>query len=145
MDLHQGRRDDFYLRSSVLRGQVMAEIGGNAVWQRGYVYAGSSLMAVQQNSVFWTYEDPVTKSKRVCDVNGNTVSTIELDPWGADTNRSIASAFQPRKYRSYERDGNGSDEAMFRRYNRQHSRFDQPDPYEGSYDLTDPQSLNRYA
>ena len=39
----------------------------------------------------------------------------------------------------------GSDEAMFRRYNRWHSRFDQPDPYDGSYDATDPQSFNRYA
>ncbi|MGH9904947.1 MAG: hypothetical protein ACRD8U_05095, partial [Pyrinomonadaceae bacterium] len=28
---------------------------------------------------------------------------------------------------------------------RWHSRFDQPDPYDGSYSLTDPQSFNRYA
>jgi hypothetical protein len=34
---------------------------------------------------------------------------------------------------------------MFRRYNRWQSRFDQPDPYDGSYDATDPQSFNRYA
>jgi hypothetical protein len=34
---------------------------------------------------------------------------------------------------------------MFRRYNRWHSRFDQPDPYEGSYDLTNPQTFNRYS
>jgi hypothetical protein len=34
---------------------------------------------------------------------------------------------------------------MFRRYNRWWSRFDQPDPYAGSYDLGDPQSFNRYA
>jgi RHS repeat-associated protein len=54
-------------------------------------------------------------------------------------------AFQPKKFTSYERDANGSDEAMFRRYNRWHSRFDQPDPYDGSYSLTDPQSFNRYA
>jgi RHS repeat-associated protein len=73
------------------------------------------------------------------------VSTIELDPWGADTPRSNNAAFQPRKFTSYERDGNGSDEAMFRRYNRWQSRFDQPDPYDGSYDATDPQSFNRYA
>ena len=32
-----------------------------------------------------------------------------------------------------------------RRYNRWWSRFDQPDPYDGSYDLADPQSLNRYS
>jgi RHS repeat-associated protein len=34
---------------------------------------------------------------------------------------------------------------MMRRFNRWHSRFDQPDPYEGSYDITDPQSFNRHA
>src|SRR5260370_26625945 len=91
------------------------------------------------------HEDPVTKSKRVTDSTGGIVSRIELDPWGADTNRSSNAAFQPHKYTKYERDGNASDEAMFRRFNRYHSRFDQPDPYGGSYDFSDPQSLNRYA
>jgi RHS repeat-associated protein len=57
---------------------------------------------------------------------------------------STNGAFQPKKFTSYERDANGTDEAMFRRYNRWHSRFDQPDPYDG-YDLTDPQSFNRYS
>ena len=135
----------WYLRSSVLGGQVIAEVDGNNVWQRGYVYAGSNLMAVQQSGVFWMHEDPVTKSKRTTDINGNTISSVELDPWGADTNRSSSAAFQPRKYTSYDRDGNGTDDAMFRRYNRMNSRFDQPDPYEGSYDFTNPQSFNRYA
>jgi RHS repeat-associated protein len=112
---------------------------------RGYVYQGGSLLAVQQGGVFWMHEDPVTKSKRVTDVNGSVVSAIELDPWGADTNRSGNQYFQPKRFTSYERDGNGSDEGMFRRYNRWHSRFDQPDPYDGSYKLDDPQSFNRYA
>jgi hypothetical protein len=34
---------------------------------------------------------------------------------------------------------------MHRRYNRWWGRFDQPDPSDGSYELTDPQSLNRYS
>ena len=91
------------------------------------------------------HEDPVTKSKRVTNSASAIVSTIELDPWGADTNRSNNGAFQPKKFTSYERDANGTDEAMFRRYNRWQSRFDQPDPYNGSYDFTNPQSFNRYA
>src|SRR5947207_15074541 len=104
------------------------------------------MLAIQQNNaVYWMHEDPVTKSKRVTDSSGAIVSMIELDPWGADTNKSSNAAFQPHKYTSYERDGNASDEAMFRRYNRYHSRFDQPDPYEGSYDTGDPQSFNRYS
>ncbi|MGI8838871.1 MAG: S8 family serine peptidase [Pyrinomonadaceae bacterium] len=138
-----------YLRSTVLGGQIVAEIdyiNGSWQWQRGYVYQGSQLLAVQQaGAVYWMHEDPVTKSKRVTDVNGNIVSTVEPDPWGAYTNRYSNGSFQPREFTSYERDANRSDEAMFRRYNRWHSRFDQPDPYDGSYELGDPQSFNRYA
>jgi len=134
-----------FLRSSVLGGQVVAEIdyvGGSWQWWRGYVYAGSQLLAVQQGGVFFVHEDAVTKSKRVTDMSGAIQSTIELDPWGADTNRSSNAAFQPKKFTSYERDANSTDEAMFRRYNRWHSRFDQPDPYDGSYDLTTPYSYH---
>jgi RHS repeat-associated protein len=99
----------------------------------------------QSGYYYWVHEDSVTKSKRVVDQWQTLVSTIELDPWGADTPRSNNAAFQPKKFTSYDRDGNGTDEAMFRRYNRWQSRFDQPDPYDGSYDFTDPQSFNRYA
>src|SRR5258705_1154213 len=34
---------------------------------------------------------------------------------------------------------------MMRRYTGKWHRFDQPDPYDGSYDMTDPQSFNRYS
>jgi RHS repeat-associated protein len=138
----------YYLRSSVLGGQVVAEISWASVswqWNRGYVYLGAQLLAVQQGGVYWMHEDPITKSKRVTDSAGAVVSTVETDPWGGDTNRSSNGAFQPKKFTSYDRDANGTDEAMFRRYNRSQSRFDQPDPYDGSYSLTNPQSFNRYA
>ena len=140
----------YYLRSSVFGGQVVAEIIWASVswqWSRGYVFGATGLLAVQQNGVYWMHEDPVTKSKRVTNSAGTVVSTIELDPWGGDAGAAWSSntTFQPKKFTSYDRDGNGSDEAMFRRHNRWHSRFDQPDPYGGSYKLSDPQSFNRYA
>ncbi|MFL6257525.1 MAG: RHS repeat domain-containing protein [Pyrinomonadaceae bacterium] len=143
-----------YLRSSVLGGQVVAEINYvNSAWQfaRGYVYSSMGLLAMQQagtpqqgGGIYFIHEDPVTKGKRVTNSNGGGVSTVEFDPFGAEANGSN-SAFQPRKFTTYERDPNGTDEAMFRRYNRRDARFDQPDPYHGSYDFADPQSLNRYA
>ncbi len=34
---------------------------------------------------------------------------------------------------------------MLRRYQSYWNRFSQPDPYDGSYNLTDPQSFNRYS
>lgn len=140
----------YYLRSSVLGGQIVAEITWASVswqWNRGYVYGGTGLLAIQQAGVFWMHEDPVTKSKRVTNSAGTIVSTVELDPWGADAGPAWSNntSFQPKKFTSYDRDGNGSDEAMFRRHNRWHSRFDQPDPYAGSYNMGDPQSFNRYS
>jgi RHS repeat-associated protein len=110
------------------------------------VYRGGELIAVKQNTVVsWVHQDPIAKSKRVTNSSGAVVSTIEMDPWGGETSRSSNAAFQPRQFTSYTRDANASDDAMHRRYNRWHARFDQPDPYAGSYDLTNPQSFNRYS
>ena len=94
----------YYLRSSVLGGQVVAEIVGSGTswsWNRSYVYSGSGLLAVQSaNSVSWVHEDPITKSKRITNSSGTVTSSIELDPWGADAGAawSSNSAFQPRKF-----------------------------------------------
>ncbi|MEK6278773.1 MAG: RHS repeat-associated core domain-containing protein [Acidobacteriota bacterium] len=87
----------------------------------------------------------MTKSQRVTNSAGTVVSTVELELWGGERNRSSNEAFQPKKFTTYERDANGSDDAMHRRYSRSQSRFSQPDPYDGSYSLTNPQSFNRYA
>jgi RHS repeat-associated protein len=136
----------YYLRSSVLGGQVVAELNSGGGWMRGYVYLGGEILAVQQNvAVSWMHQDPVAKSKRVTDGSGTVVSTIELDPWGGETNRSSNEAFQPRHFTTYEQDSIGSHDAMHRRYNRWWARFEQPDPYGGSYELTNPQSFNRYS
>jgi RHS repeat-associated protein len=141
-----GGATTYYLRSSVLGGQVAAEISNSGTLQRGYVYLGSQLLAVQQsNAVSWVHQDPFVKSKRVTNGSGTVVSTIELDPWGGNTNRNNNDAFQPRAFTTYTRDSIAADDAMFRRYNRWWSRFDQPDPYDGSYSLVNPQSFNRYA
>jgi len=136
----------YFLRSSVLGGQVVCELSSGGGWMFGYVYLGGQLLAVQRDlSVSWIHQDPLVKSKRVTNSAGAVVSMVELDPWGGNTNRDVNPAFQPHKFNSYFRDQNAADDAMFRRYNRWWARFDQPDPYDGSYDLTDPQSFNRFA
>jgi RHS repeat-associated protein len=136
----------YYVRSSVLGGQVVAEVTSGGGWQRGYVYLGSQLLALQAGGVEWAHQDPVTKSQRLTNVNGAVTVIVEMDPWGGESwGWSSNSWWQPRRYTTYTRDGNGSDEAMMRRYNRLWAKFEQPDPYDGSYDLSDPQSFNRYA
>ncbi|MFL6334243.1 MAG: hypothetical protein ACJ754_13095 [Pyrinomonadaceae bacterium] len=79
----------------------------------------------------------------MADSAGNVYAGVDADPWGREiTARSWNSQVQPRRYTSYTRDSNDSDEAMMRRYNRWHLRFDQPDPADFSYDLTE-RSLRR--
>jgi RHS repeat-associated protein len=137
----------YYLRSSVLGGAVVAELDASGGFSRGYFYRGYQLLAVQQsNHMYWVHEDAITKSQRTTDVYGNVTSdgVVELDPWGANTARSSATVFQPQNFTSYTRDANGDQDAMARRYSVS-GRFSQPDPYSGSYDFSDPQSLNRYA
>ena len=73
----------------------------------------------------------MVKSQRLTDTNGSVVAVVELDPWGGETNRSWQQGQPPQRYTSYLRDLNESDDAMWRRYNRWWSRFDQPDPYDG--------------
>lgn len=91
----RGKKDEngavtYYLRSSVLGGQVVAELNwaGAWVWSRDYVYLGGEILAVQQGGVYWIHQDPAAKSKRITDSSGNVESTIELDPWGGETNGS---------------------------------------------------------
>ncbi|HYG78947.1 MAG TPA: RHS repeat-associated core domain-containing protein, partial [Pyrinomonadaceae bacterium] len=142
-----------YLRSTMLGKQVVLEITGSApVGQmvRGYVFLGGQMLAVQQGDqvdgvVNWVHQDPVTKSQRLTSGTGAVVSTIDVDPWGGETARSSNQSQQPRRFTNYERDANGGDEAMFRRYESKWARFAQPDPYDGSYNQADPLSLNRYA
>lgn len=126
----------YYLRSSVLGGQVVAEINSSGGWTRGYVYLGGQMLAIQYGGVNWVHQDPITKSQRITNSSGTVTSTVDLDPWGGETWRSSNAAFQPHRYTSYERDSNGGDEAMYRRYQSYWNRFSQPDPYDGSYSRT---------
>ncbi len=136
----------YYVRSSVLAGHVIGEINAGGVWQRGYVYMNGQMLAIQDgNGVSFVHQDPVTKSQRLTDVNGNVVSTIELDPFGGETARSENQGRQPHRYTTYERDITNMDDASARTYNGWWRHFMQPDPTDFSYDLMNPQSFNRYA
>jgi RHS repeat-associated protein len=135
----------YYLRSTVLGGQVLAELNGSGGWNRGYVYSGSQLLAIQYMGVSWVHQEPFSKGQRITNSAGSVTATVELDPWGGDTARSANQAFQPHRFTTYERDANGGDDAMMRRYHGAQRTFTQPDPFDGSCSLADPQSLNRYA
>jgi len=72
----------------------------------------------------------------------------EYDPFGQILSE-IVTVSNSKKFTGYERDNNSSatglDYSMFRYHSSYWGRFQTPDPFGGSYDLTDPQSFNRYS
>lgn len=134
----------YYVRSSILGNQVQTEISGG--WKRAYIYLGSQMLVMQESGqTRFVHQDPVTKSQRVTNTAGAVLSTIDLDPWGGETWKSNNQGMMSHRYTTYERDTNGGDEAQMRRYQSRWTRFSQPDPFDGSYDISDPQSFNRYS
>jgi RHS repeat-associated protein len=136
----------YYLRSSVLGGKTIAEVSGSGGFKRGYVKAGGAEVVQEGGSVLWIYSDPVTKQKVQTNASGEVVSIVDVDPWGGETSRSVNQYSQRKRYTSYERDDSTwIDEAGARSYGVWWSRFMQPDPFDGSMDMSNPQSFNRYA
>jgi len=76
------------------------------------------------------------------DGSGNVTGTNLLMPYGetlsSNTNDPyvFAGLYQDTEY--------GGDDAWYRNYSTEQSRWLTPDPYNGSYDLNNPQSFNRY-
>jgi RHS repeat-associated protein len=70
-------------------------------------------------------------------------------PWGdgyTATVNASGSDQDNEHYAGLERDAeSGTEHAQFRNYASAQGRWLSPDPYIGSYDLTNPQSMNRYA
>ena len=71
----------YYLRSSVLDGRIVAELNQSGQKQKGYVFAGGQLLAVQEfGSVLWQHVDPITGSTGESRQTGTFTRTAELDP-----------------------------------------------------------------
>jgi hypothetical protein len=76
----------YYLRSTVLGGQAVAEINGQGQKKSGYVYVSKMQLAKlnveQGNSVTWHHTDPVTGSSFLTDTSRNAFENKEIDPFG---------------------------------------------------------------
>jgi RHS repeat-associated protein len=110
-----------------------------------YVYfTGRKIARVDgSGSVFFYYADHVGTTRTIADSSGNMCYDADFTPYGQEmvhTNNCP----QNYKFTGYERDPEtGLDYAFARYYSSRLGRFMSPDPLGG--DITDPQSLNRYA
>jgi YD repeat-containing protein len=77
----------YYLRSSVLGRQAVMELDVYGQKVRGYVYAGGSILAKQENNaVSWDQRDLSGVSTRMTKPDGTVNSRVELDPLGTVIN-----------------------------------------------------------
>ncbi len=112
------------------------------IWANGEKVAIAAGSAA--SGVLYELLDPLGSTAVVTGSGGQVEGTNVLLPYG-QLEQSAASV-DPYVYTGKERDAeNGSDHAWFRNYASAQMRWLRPDPYDGSYDITNPQSLNRYA
>lgn len=135
-------------------GEQLSMMGGSGNWQRTNVYGGGALLATYDASgLHFHMADPLGTRR----LQTNAAGVPELDcqslPFGdaqycfTDPNApASADDASPLHYAGLETDPeSGLDSAMYRQYQPALGRWQSPDPYSGSYDWSDPQSLNRYA
>lgn len=127
----------------VLSGaKVLAEYVNGAL-SKEYINSGDALLATVSGGQL-TYHYPDHLSTRLeTDTAGTVTRTFGHLPFG-ETWYETGTASK-WKFTTYERDNSGLDYANFRFYNNPFGRFMTTDPYAGSAELSNPQSLSRFS
>jgi RHS repeat-associated protein len=110
-----------------------------------YIYAGGRMIAeipvTSTDKPFYRIGDHLDSLAQKTDSAGNLLGTNDVSPYGE---LFSSTASDRLLFTQHERDAeNSSDSALYRQYTSAQGRWLAPDPYNGSYDLSDPQSLNR--
>jgi RHS repeat-associated protein len=108
--------------------------GGSLVWRQS-AHGGASV---------FLFQDHLGSTKVTADGSGTLKDNVSYYPYGGRISYSSASSDNHYGFTGDQEDPD-SDYSIFRNLNTVWGRFNRPDPYLGSYDPTDPQSLNRYS
>jgi RHS repeat-associated protein len=121
------------------------DANGSVVWAHTNVRVGGQLLATYDPNGIHFYLNDWNGSRRVqTDYEGVVEQTCGNLPYGGGATCGPNPAEE--LYAGLEQDSeSGLDHAMFRQYASAMGRWTTPDPYDGSYNVFDPQSLNRYA
>jgi RHS repeat-associated protein len=126
-------------RTSIWDGNTRAQIQGQYYWGSRPVafYTGGSL--------HFQHQDLLGTERVQTSYNGSMESSYVSYPWGEGYSASGADS-DPYHFAMLDHDSESfTEHAQFRQYSSTQGRWMSPDPYDGSYDATDPQSLNRYG
>jgi RHS repeat-associated protein len=126
-------------RVSIWNGSTQAQLQGQYYWGSKPVgfYSGGSAHFQHQN---WLGTERVRTS-----YSGGVEGVYGNLPFG-DFQTTSGSNTDAYHFATLDHDSEtNTDHAQFRQYNNSQGRWVSPDPYEGSYDLSNPQSFNRYG
>jgi RHS repeat-associated protein len=127
-------------RVSEWNGTTHAELKGHYYWQGRPVayYAGGAAHFQHQD---WLGTERIRTS-----YNGTVEGTFISLPFGDSQTTASGSDGDQYHYAQLDYDSETTtSHAQFRQYSSTQGRWMRPDPYSGSYDLSNPQSFNRYA
>jgi RHS repeat-associated protein len=132
-----------------LSGRVVSTRDANTgSWRSGEVYVADRHLATYANGTTYFHHRDWLGSNRLTTLSHGTMTEQCTDlPFGDGL--ACSPAGQPptsTPFAQYERDAESQlDHTWFRQYSSAQGRWTTPDPYLGSIDTTNPQSLNRYA
>jgi len=127
-------------------GQLLAmRNAGTGAWTDQIFGPSGSLALVpgtQTGSPIYRINDHLGSLNYTLDANGNILGVASALPYGDLTVNTTGDNFP---FTGLEADANGAYHALHRDYAPSQGRWLSADPYNGSYSLADPQTLNRYA
>jgi RHS repeat-associated protein len=128
-------------------GQRVSEWNGTTRAQiKGKYYWGSQPVAYYSGgATHFEHQDWLGTERLRTTYNASVEGTFTSLPWG-DGQVTSGSDGDANHYATLDHDTEtNTDYAQFRQYSSAQGRWFSPDPYSGSYDVSNPQSMNRYA
>jgi RHS repeat-associated protein len=118
----------------------------------GRIYWGGQQIAYRawNGQTYFEHKDMIGTERMRTNYAGSVASAYQSLPWGdgynANETSSTGDGLDNLHFAQLDKDSESSTEhAQFRQYSSTQGRWMSPDPYVGSYDVTDPQSFNRYS
>ena len=142
-DLWGGSFEELYN----LTGQkvVIWNAGSGSVVEEDTHLGAQPLAAYLDGALFFEHQDWLGTERLLTDGAGHTAGSYLSLPFG-DGFTDQGTDLDPYHFAGMDHDyESGLDHAQFREYSSAGGRWLSPDPYSGSYDWSNPQSLNRYA
>ena len=135
----------------MLGGRISSWLSPNNVGNEGRIYWDGRQIAYRatDSTTYFNHQDLLGTERMRTNYGGTVGSSYTSLPWGdgytATVNNSAGDQDNGH-FAGLEHDAeSGTEHAQFRNYASAQGRWLAPDSYVGSYDFTNPQSMNRYA